>query len=846
MIRQFLGSSIAIVGGGRACKAFLEFLTHEVFAGQRPAVLGVADINQDADGIRYARANGIPVFSDYTALFKLKDLETLLELTNSHVIIETLRNTKPAAVRLIDHYEARAIRDFLMVEKVKIESYRELEFVKPYPEEVHHLLTRVMDRFAAIIERRNRRSREIEIELAGKERTLYQIIEGSTIPTFVINQDHILTHWNRAIEKLTGLPASQQIGTGRQWAPFYDSPRPSMADVILNQTDENEIQRLYGSTWRRSALIEGAYEAEGFFPSLGDGGKWCWFTAAPIKSPEGHIVGAIETLWDKTEDQRAEQERERHTAELSAMVSVYSALSAAAGLEERIRTALGELQRLIAADGACVFLLAEDGSYHLRFSCGLSEKACRIMPVAGKGSAVHRVGSTRRFATFDELPPHCSDEIRLIEEEKLATVAYIPISSKEKQTFGVIRIGSRRMLRFPPGLQNVLALIGNRIAVAIENDMLQEQVLKSEEKYRSVFNNDPNPIFILSPQTFQILDTNQTAQDCYGYTEAELARLSFFVLGDEGDDEVRNGLRRLEKGQFVLFSKKRHYKKGRRPFFVNVNVSRAEYGGRDVLIATTTDITETVEKEAQLVQAGKMTTLGVMAAGMAHEINQPLNVIQVSADYILKMIRKGRTPDAAELENVAADIIAGVERASFVIRHVRDFSRQSDIARNRVVVNDPIRDVFKILGHQVKAHEIEVALDLDPAIPAIMADHNRLEQVFVNLVSNAIDAIDEKQGHPDAAGAERRLAIRTYRDGDTVVVEVSDSGIGMPEHVRSKLFEPFFTTKKVGKGTGLGTSISYGIVKDYHGRIEVESEPGRGTTFKLIFPAEGQGAATAA
>jgi signal transduction histidine kinase len=223
-----------------------------------------------------------------------------------------------------------------------------------------------------------------------------------------------------------------------------------------------------------------------------------------------------------------------------------------------------------------------------------------------------------------------------------------------------------------------------------------------------------------------------------------------------------------------------------------------------------------------------------------------LNVIQVSADYILKIIRKGQSLDAGEMKNVAEDIIASVERASFVIKHVRDFSRQSDIVRSRVVINDPIRDVFKILGHQLKVHDIDVALDLDPEVPAILADHNRLEQVFVNLVSNAIDAIDEKQAHPERTDPTKRLAIRSYRDNGRVVVEVSDSGVGMPEHVKTKLFEPFFTTKKVGKGTGLGTSISYGIVKDYNGHIEVESEPGRGTTFRLIFPIEGQGELTSA
>jgi PAS domain S-box-containing protein len=472
----------------------------------------------------------------------------------------------------------------------------------------------------------------------------------------------------------------------------------------------------------------------------------------------------------------------------------------------------------------------------MRFSCGTSEKACRIFPIASKDSAVGHAGRQHCLTTFEELPSGCTDEIRLIEAERLQSLAYIPIRSKEKQTFGVIRIGSRTSQQFSPRLRNVLELIGNRIAVAIENAMLQEQVIKSEEKYRSVFNNDPNPIFIISPHTFQILDTNQTAQDCYGYTKPELVKLSFFALGEEGETDVRHGFQRLEKGHSIFFPKQRQYKKGRQAFFVNLNVTRAEYGGRDVLIATTTDITATVEKEAQLIQAGKMTTLGVMAAGMAHEINQPLSVIQVSADYILKMLRRGRPLDDAEMKSVAEDIIAHVGRASSVITHVRNFSRQAEIVRSRVDINNPIRDVFKILGHQLKAHEIEVELDLDPVIPPIMADHNRLEQVFVNLVSNAIDAIDEKREHPEIADRTRRLRIRSYADNGQVVAEVSDTGIGMPEHVRSKLFEPFFTTKGTGKGTGLGTSISYGIVRDYDGRIDVESAPGHGANFKLTFP----------
>jgi PAS domain-containing protein len=129
-----------------------------------------------------------------------------------------------------------------------------------------------------------------------------QIIQGSTIPTFVLNREHKITHWNKALEKLSHCSSDSMVGTSRQWVPFYGQKRPTMADVILDQIPAEEIKKLYGRSWRKSALIQGAYEAEGFFPSLGENGKWCWFTAAPIKDHDDTIIGAVETFWDKTED----------------------------------------------------------------------------------------------------------------------------------------------------------------------------------------------------------------------------------------------------------------------------------------------------------------------------------------------------------------------------------------------------------------------------------------------------------------------------------------------------------------------------------------------------------------
>ncbi|MBW2437470.1 MAG: PAS domain S-box protein [Deltaproteobacteria bacterium] len=836
MMERVLKSNIAIVGGGNFCKNMLELLFSDHFEDCRPTIMGVADINEQAKGLVYAQERGIYTTGDFREFYGFQNLQILMELTTDTELGSIIKKEKPVGIELIDHVSARHIWTELQLEAEKKIALEELHKNNFNATEIERLFERFADRLADALRERCERSEEIERGLIKSERALSQIIEGSTIPTFVLNKDHVVTHWNKAMERVTGTKADDIVGTTRPSTPFWGEERPTMADVILDQIGEDEIEKLYGETWRKSALIEGAYEAEVFFPRLGESGKWCWFTAAPIKSPDGSIVGAIETLWDKTEDKNAEQEREQHTRELTTLCSIYTALNAPSDLDARINQSVEEVMEFLAADCICIYLLEDDGKFHLRYCQGLSDKIYQIVSMADENSVIRQVADTNEFMVYEDLPDGCPDEICLLEDEKLVSLAYIPVSSKERGAFGVIRIGSKKPGHFTRDLKHVLELIGNRIGVAIENATLQDQYIKSEEKYRTLFNSDPNPIFILSRNTFKILDMNQRAQDSYGYSPHELLRTPFLQLGDENDEELAEGLKNLSENESLLFTKKRHYRKGGQPFFVNINVSYAKYGKADVIVAATTDITEVVEKETQLIQAGKMTTLGVMAAGMAHEINQPLNVIQVCADFLLKMVKRGQKIEDEDLRSMANDIVANVERASGVIKHVRDFARQSEPVRSRVNINDPVNDVFKVLGHQLKVHDVEVKLDLDPDIPDILAEHNRLEQVFINLVSNAIDAMDEKDNRPEFSDKHKQLTIQSGVENGHVCVKVIDTGTGMSEEVKNKIFEPFYTTKRVGKGTGLGVSISYGIVQDYKGTIEIESELGKGTTFTLKFP----------
>jgi PAS domain S-box-containing protein len=831
---HILKSKFAIIGGGRFCRILLGYLFDTAFMEHPPVVLGVADINPKAEGLRYARQLGIRTTTDYRELYALDELQCLLELTMDPTLADVIRQTRPKSVKLVDHIEARSLWTAVQLEKEKKDALYALRQQPDVSTEVELFFQHFADHLLNVIQARNTRYIEIEQELVRSQWVLSQSIQGSTIPTFVIDENHRITHWNRALEKLTGKTAQEMVGSRRQWDPFYKAERPSLADVVLDQAGEGELQALYGDHWRKSALIENAFEAEGFFPGLGTGGKWIWFTAAPIKSTDGRVIGAIETLWDKTDEKRAEEERERHTCELQTLCKVYSALNDDTDVAERIDRALDEVQAFMAADDLALYLLDAQGDFSSRYCRTEDEMDDCYLPDSAELRTIRQVAHIGEFLVTDEPPGARGGENT--PPAKPLSLAYIPITSKENTHLGVIRIAINKPDFLSLDQKHVLELIGNRIGAALENARLQDQYIKSQEKYQTLFNNDPHPIFILERQHYTILDINRRAGDVYGYAHEELVGTPFVDLCDPEDEELLQELEHMAGSQSVLLAKKRNYRKGGRPFYVNISISPARYGDSDVMIVATTDITESVEKETQLIQASKMTTIGQLAAGMAHEINQPLNVIQVCSDLLDKMVQRELAFSKEEIETLAQDIRRNVQRASRVIQHVRDFARQSDVGRQKVNINDPIRDVFKVLGHQLTVHEVDLTLDLCDQLPWILADHNRLEQVFINLVTNAMDAMDEKNEHPEWADTGKHLTIRSFVEGDQVVAAVSDTGIGMTEAVREKLFDPFFTTKKVGKGTGLGVSISYGIVKDYDGRIDIVTQPGQGTTFELRFP----------
>jgi histidine kinase len=364
--------------------------------------------------------------------------------------------------------------------------------------------------------------------------------------------------------------------------------------------------------------------------------------------------------------------------------------------------------------------------------------------------------------------------------------------------------------------------------------LLEQELKRSEEKYRTLFNSDPHPIFVFALEDFQILDANERALKDYGYRKDELLGKSFLDLADPAERERLRKLPWKEKGALY---KLKHYTREGRDMWVNIRFSGLSHMGQDTVIASTSDVTERVKTEEQLIQAGKMATLGEMSAGVAHELNQPLSVIKTSASFLKKKIDRSEQVSDEILRTLAEEMGNQVDRASLIINHLRQFGRKTDIRKVDVQLNECILGTFTVLGRQLEVHGIKVEFALDKSLPPVKGDRNRLEQVFLNLIMNARDALDAKEQQACGGQVEKTLRIRSYREGSDVVAAVSDTGEGMSQAVKEKIFEPFFTTKPVGKGTGLGLSISFGIVRDYDGTIEVETKEGHGTTFRLRFPA---------
>jgi PAS domain S-box-containing protein len=233
------------------------------------------------------------------------------------------------------------------------------------------------------------------------------------------------------------------------------------------------------------------------------------------------------------------------------------------------------------------------------------------------------------------------------------------------------------------------------------------------------------------------------------------------------------------------------------------------------------------EKQAQLVQSAKLASLGELTTGVAHELNNPLNNINLIVGNLIDQVHT-QSIEREELLVPLKVAMAQVQKASTIINHLRAFGRMAPMEREPVLINEVLSSAVDLMQEQLRLRMIELNASWSPANPVVLGNRIQLEQVFLNLLANARDAVDSRP--------KKSISLSSAVQGDRVHIVFQDSGMGISAEHQGRIFDPFFTTKPVGEGTGLGLSISYGIITEHQGQISVKSHPGNGATFTIQLP----------
>lgn len=375
-----------------------------------------------------------------------------------------------------------------------------------------------------------------------------------------------------------------------------------------------------------------------------------------------------------------------------------------------------------------------------------------------------------------------------------------------------------------------LGVFGTITGNAIERIFTQLKLEKSELKYRSYIENAPNGILV-SDAKGNISESNTAATTLFGLDHPKLHKLNLNQLLDK------------EKlsAQFPEFTSLLTEKKIQAEFFVLKDGSTLIVRAESVMLPDgqflifCSDITATREMEKHLIHTERMVGIGEMATGIAHEINQPLNIISFGMDNLIHAISTKKA-DEVYIKEKSRKIFEGIHRMRTIIDHVRTFSRSNDdFIHSAFSLNESINNALSLVNEQYKNRGIQVVTHLAPDEDVTITGNTyKMEQVILNLLSNARDAIEEKLNGPDKDFTPQ-ITICSGKNGEGISVELTDNGNGIAAEHLEHLIAPFYTTKEPGKGTGLGLAITYGIIKEHKGEIGFASIPGKETRVTLKF-----------
>jgi PAS domain S-box-containing protein len=398
------------------------------------------------------------------------------------------------------------------------------------------------------------------------------------------------------------------------------------------------------------------------------------------------------------------------------------------------------------------------------------------------------------------------------------------------EVLGTLCLKSARVRQeYSPSELNFCNAVARASANALKNALLHDQVQQESSRYRDAVEKlsrilDHSPDLILTTDNEgSVTEFNHGAEQLLGSSRDSVLGQHYRNLFRECADDLIDRIR--SEGRLANYTCQFRRSDGvELTLELNVSALKDDAGETAGAVWVGRDVTELKSAQLQLLQAKKLSSIGEVISGVAHELNNPLSGVLGFSQLLVA--RHPNSPVTRELEK----IYESAQRCQKIVKNLLSFARVHKPERKYLGVNGIIDKTLELRRYQLEVNNIEVVRDFDADLPRTMLDFHQMQQVFLNLINNAQQAISASR---ERAG---RLTARTRKIGETIRIEISDNGEGMDQDTLEKVFDPFFTTKEQGRGTGLGLSVSYGIVKEHGGRIYARSRRGEGATFVIEIP----------
>ncbi|QOY36666.1 ATP-binding protein [Anaerobacillus isosaccharinicus] len=418
-------------------------------------------------------------------------------------------------------------------------------------------------------------------------------------------------------------------------------------------------------------------------------------------------------------------------------------------------------------------------------------------------------------------------QLSIVEEDMLRSlniesVLLIPLISKEA-VIGVISFESKRQISYETQDLSFLQQLADQLAVCIDNAKLYNAVLQGKKEWEETFRAVLDMIIFVDMED-TIIRFNDAVPRFFQMDGKELngQKISRILFQDQDGEEWKSY--KMKQPAYCQMSVKN--KRICEIYTYPVSNEKDEMYG---VIFYMKDVTEKVHTEAQLIHSGKLAAIGEMAAGVAHELNSPLTAILGNSQLLMRQFEKGTSS-----HQLLQDIKNCGDRCKNIIRNLLTFSRQDQFVLQDSSVNYAVEQVLSLVGYQIERENIRIVSRLKDDLPLVEGSVQQIEQVVINFLLNAKDALTEVDRQEKKIEIETN--VKVVDDEEWVYLSVTDNGVGIKEKDVTAIFNPFFTTKESIKGNGLGLSVSLGIAKMHGGKIEVTSVEGKGSCFTLLLP----------